>query len=290
MSERSPIILPLDAFAERVSVEALPVIEAATVPILRFDSEKPRIDRTAVFIHIEDEHFLLTCAHHLERRLNESVPLAVSLGYCEEPFVLLKDEVFYGTESNARDVTAIRLAPETIKRLLDASRVPVEVADVLRGEPRPGLFLIFGHPQEWFSFGPGELTHPALPYLATIVRPSDDLVARLESDEEYGMPFRSELHGLFTMSSQGIRVRDRVSVPLPTYKGMKGISGCGIWRLCDDNYEAMRNWNVAQCRLAAIEHRYDESNKFVHASWIGLALSRIVDDFPHLAPAILGSK
>jgi len=290
MVESSLIILPLNDFAERVSIEALPVIEAATLPMLRFDCDRPQIDRTTVFIRIEDEHFLLTCAHKLEKRLKDNVPLAISLGYCEEPFVLLKDEVFYGTESNSRDVAAVRLVAETVERLIAASKVPVEVADVLRGEPRPGLFLIFGHPQEWFSFGPGELKHPALPFLANIVRPSDDLIADLESDEAYGMPFRPELHGLFTMSSQGIRVRDRVSVPLPGYQGMKGLSGCGIWRLCDEKFDAMQNWNVARCKLAAIEHRYDASNKFVHASWIGVALGRIVDEFPHLAPAILAAR
>jgi len=290
MSNGSSIILPLGDFSDRVAFEALPVIEAASLPILSFSGDRPKLDRSTVFLRIEDECFLLTCAHELEKRLKNSVPLAISLGYCEEPFLLLKDEIFYGTESNARDVAAIHLAPATVQRLMAASKTPIEVADVLRGQPRPGLFLIFGYPQEWFSFGPGELNHSALPYLANFFPPSNSLIADLESDKKYGMPFRPELHGLFTMSSQGIRTRDGVSVPLPNYNGMKGLSGCGIWRLCDDNFDAMQNWNVAQCKLAAIEHRYDASNKFVHASWIGVALGRIVDEFPHLGPAILAHR
>lgn len=289
MQEDNTVVSPLSDFAKRVKNEALPILELATFPILRFPTESPKLDRTGTFIRIGDAHFILTCSHGLESRVEKSVPLAVLIGLCEEPFVPLHDSTFLGTETDVRDVAAIRLPQTTADALYAAGRLPVGTQDINRGDPvKPGIFLIFGYPQDWFNIGPGVLRHFPITYLADMYTPDAALIAELAEDREYGMPYLPDFHGMFRMKSQGIRMTDGKRVPLPDFKGMQGISGCGIWRLCDASYEAMLAWNPTHCKLAAIEHRYDAGNGFVHATWIGVALRRITDEFPSLERDIIG--
>jgi hypothetical protein len=279
----------LQGFLSRLKVEALPVIERATVLLLKFPKDKPVPDRSGVLLRIAQEHFIFSCSHNLQKLLAKNVPLCIALPGAETPFVHLIDATFHGTETDHRDIVAIHLSRRAAAELLAAGRVPIEMADISRGDPvQPGLFLLFGYPQEWFDVEPGKLAHPPLIFLAGLYEPGAALIADLACDVRYGMAYNPDFHGLFTMTGNARRTSDWHEIPLLDYNGMKGISGCGVWRLCDATPEAITKWTVDQCKLVAIEHRYDPSNGFVHATWIGIALHRIVADFPHLESAILG--
>lgn len=150
----------------------------------------------------------------------------------------------------------------------------------------PGLYLIFGYPQEWFNTVPGPIVCHPLIYLANQYSPNPELLAELAADEGYGMTYDPALHGLFGLNRKTQRTTDWQSVTLPDFKGMQGISGCGIWRICDTSPDAIEEWTPDQCKLVAIQHRYDQGNAFVHATWISFVCQRIVADYPALTPLI----
>ena len=71
---------------------------------------------------------------------------------------------------------------------------------------------------------------------------------------------------------------------LPGYEGIKGVSGCGIWRITGfrDSIDA---WKPTQCKLVAIQHRYYEKPGYLHTTWVQYCISRLLDDHKELRPA-----
>jgi len=72
--------------------------------------------------------------------------------------------------------------------------------------------------------------------------------------------------------------------PLPGYQGIKGVSGCGIWRVIGLQGSIDR-WKPDHCKLVAIQHRYYEKPGYLHTTWIQHAIRRVFDDYPDLRSA-----
>jgi hypothetical protein len=275
----------LQEFLDRVRQTAVPFIERATVLLVRFNGDTLKADRSGVFMRVGDDHFVITCSHSLKETIKKEIPLLMALPEGETPFVPLTDADFHGTETDSRDIGIVRLSREGVGQVL--GRTPIELDNIAIGQSkRSGVFLLLGYPNEWFEVYANSLHHPPVAFLTAVYEPDAALIAELAADAKYGMPYDPNLHVMFTMTTTARRVSDWLELRLPDYLGMKGISGCGIWRLCDATPEAMRDWTPNQCKLVAIEHRYDAGNGFVHATWTDVALHRIATDYPAVANAL----
>lgn len=275
----------LQGFLDRVRETAIPFIERASVLLVRFNGDRFTPDRSGVLVRVNGDLFVITCSHSLNETIAKEIPLIMALPEAETPFIPLIDADFHGTETASRDIGIVRLSPEGVSQIV--GRTPIELNNIAIGQSnRSGVFLLLGYPNEWFEVYADRLHHPPVAFLTAVYEPSAELIAELAADANYGMPYDPKLHVMFTMTTTARRVSDWLELRLPDYQGMKGISGCGVWRLCDATPEAMRDWTPDQCQLVAIEHRYDAGNGFVHATWVDVALHRMATDYPAVEAAL----
>jgi len=265
-------------FLERVAKEALPRIIGATVPFYAIQNDQVKRDRSGVLLRIGDEYFILTASHNLKAIVESQIHLYVGWDEDEKIPVRIPDAIFHTTEEDSRDVAAIKLSKEAAKRILTTKRA-ISMRDI-RVEPErsPGMFFICGFPQAWTSVSSEEIVSKPLPFITRFFRG--------ETSPNASIKYDPVIHALFDFNRNAIGADKLENVVLPSFQGIRGISGCGVWRVVDWDADSVDSWNADDCKLVAIQHRYFEREKYVHTTWIKFALSRIADDYPEMQAAM----
>ncbi|QEG35240.1 hypothetical protein [Bythopirellula goksoeyrii] len=259
----------------QVKKAILPEILDATLLIVRVEGEqepKFKVDRSGVFFRIAREYFILTAAHKIDQRIKTNTPLCVAVE--GDPHVVeLIGSDFHGTESHGRDIAIIRLTQEKAEQIC-ISKVPLTLSKIDRC-PREcnNFFLTAGYPQEWFSHGDYGFNLVPVSFFG---RPFEG-----DPSPFVGHEYNSSIHGAFEFDANPIRSSDSLTVFLPDFNGMKGISGCGIWRIYHN--PAATGEFPNSYSLSAIEHRYDRSNKYVLGTWIEIVMQRLLGEYPSLS-------
>jgi hypothetical protein len=188
------------------------------------------------------------------------------------------------TDETTLDVAAIKLLGPTADKLLKR-HTPITLSDVAKDcREADGLFLIVGFPkagmqfreQKWNDPHPHEIETESLKFVCK------------RSTEGWKNPafnYSPTLHILVGMSTQAISATSGQPEELPGYEGMQGISGCGIWRVADRrSKKSLDHIGLEDCKLVAIEHRYDEKNSLVAGTWIDIGLKNLEESFPETKP------
>jgi hypothetical protein len=270
---------------QRILDEAVPIFDCATVALYRIQDERFALNNTGVLLRIADDVFILTASHHLRKKVHNSVPLYVSWNDRTDLPIPLHDALFHTTEFDSRwrerdvvrDVTAIKLSDFAAKEILNAGRTPLCLRDISMNQDRsPAVFLMFGFPQAWFR------VEKSGPKCLPLVYPC----AIYQGDHWAGskIGYDPKVHLLLDFTRDAIDPIDRQPKTLPDYRGIQGVSGCGIWRVIDLNTPIDR-WKPGKCKLVAIQHRYYEEPGYLLTTWIQYAIDRIFDDYPELKSA-----
>lgn len=262
---------------EKVRDKVLPRIVNATVPFYAVQNDEVVRDRSGVLLRVADEHFILTASHYLKEIVNANIYLYVGWDKNEEVPIPIHEAQFYTTEVNSRDVAVIRLTTE-VGWTLSETYSPISLHEIKPEQDRSrGLFLVVGYPQAWLRVLPGKLESDPLPFLTRFYEGSPRPTADVTYDPA--------IHALFGFTREALQGSELTVVQLPEFKGIQGISGCGIWRVCDFD-KSFDNWRPEQCKLVAIQHRYFEKEGYVQGTWIRFAMEKLIADYPQVAKAI----
>jgi hypothetical protein len=262
-------------FSRRLEKEVVSKIVQATVPFYGVQDSLVVRDRSGIFLQIGAKYFILTAAHDLPEILENRIPLYVGRSQIDGIPCPIHDASFHVAVDEERvDVAVIRLSDEAAPHVL-SSYTPIHLPDIARKRStEPGLFLVSGYPQAWFDIRNTEAPSMALSFLAMSF-----------STPQILSWFDPKLHVMVNFNRQAIRASDRSEILLPPKDGIKGMSGCGIWRVADCTPEGLQSWRPEQCKLVAIEHTYHESQSWMCGTWIGEAMQILLRQFPELQPA-----
>jgi hypothetical protein len=271
-------------FFHRVNDEAVPTFDRATVAFYGVQNEKIVKDRTGVLLRIADTMFILTASHDLREIVQNNIPLYVGWNERTELPIPLHDSRFLTTEYESqlgerdvvRDVAAIKLGESAAKEILAGGRIPISLCDIDTNQDHsPALFVMFGFPQAWFRVDQNGPKCSPLIYLTGIYAGEHWSDAQVEYDPK--------VHLLLDFKQDALAANGQTQT-LPGYEGIKGVSGCGIWRVTG-LHGSFDNWRPDQCKLVAIQHRYYEKPGYLHTTWIRYGINRIFDDYPELRSA-----
>lgn len=271
-------------FIRRVHDEAVPTFERATVAFYGVQNGRIVKDRTGVLLRIADAMFILTASHDLREIVQQNIPLCISWNERTEMPIPLHDSRFHTTEYESqfgerdvvRDVAAIKLGESAANEILAGGRTPISLCDINMDQDRsPALFFIFGFPQAWFQV---EQTGPKCSPLIYATGIYDG-----EHSSTASVGYDPKVHLLLNFKREALAANGQMHM-LPGYEGIKGVSGCGIWRITGfrDSIDA---WKPTQCKLVAIQHRYYEKPGYLHTTWVQYCISRLLDDHKELRPA-----
>lgn len=276
--DNQPLSPFVSDFLERVKKEIVPTIVDATVPFYAVQNDRIVRDRSGVLLRVGDEHFILTASHDLKAIVENDIYLYV--GWSEEDLVPVPtiDAVFHTTEEESRDVAVIKLSSESSRRITSSSK-PISLRNVARKCPdEQAFYLVSGYPLEWLTVLPDSIESTPLNYLCRLYNGDTLPVDTFQYDPQ--------LHLLLELSRGGKTVNSAQDIPIPAKAGIKGISGCGVWRIVGYSPEAMRDWQPEQVSLVGIEHRYWERQGAVAATRIQYVLAFLAGGFPDVVPAM----
>lgn len=275
MDEVSPLV---NDFFRSVGEKVLPWIVEATLPFYAVQNDQIVRDRSGVFLRIGDDHFILTAAHDLKAIVENNIHLYVGWSEDEAVPVPIHDAVFHTSEEQSRDVAVIKLSHECAKHVASSSR-PISLSQIAQQWPGDdGFFLVTGYPQEWLAVFPDRIESTPLNYLCRPYQGED-----LPTDQ---FEFDPSLHFHLALPQRAISIQSYEESLLPSKKGIKGISGCGVWWIAGYSPAALKSWNPADVRLIGIEHRYWETQGAIAATKIEFMRNFLAGGFPNVVPAM----
>jgi hypothetical protein len=243
-------------------------------------------DRSGVFIKIGSTHFILTAAHGLREYVENNIFLSMS--WDDEincPIPITHDKIAY-TDEDSLDVAAIKLLDETAESLL-RRHTPITQYDLASNcRTRDGIFLICGYARAGTIFTPQKYDQPDPPEITT--HPFSYLSSRRYAEwNHHGLKFDPQCHIVLLMSKDAIVGESWEATQLPRFEDIQGISGCGVWLIADAAVrKPLNSITTDDCKLIAIEHRYDENGKRVAGTWIDIAMENIKKAFPETKAAL----
>lgn len=261
---------------ERVRDRVLPRIIHATIPFYAIQNDNIVRDRSGVLLRVADEYFILTASHDLQKIIKAKIYLYVGWDKDEQIPIPIHEACFHTTEDDCRDVAVIRLTTE-VGHKLSETYSPISLHDIRPERDRTrGLFIVVGYPQAWLRVFPNRIESEPLPFISRLYEGSLRPTAEIS--------YNPDIHALFEFTRDAIQGSEFMKMQLPEFKGIQGISGCGVWRICDLG-ASVEEVKPEKCRLVAIQHRYFEKEGYVHGTWIRFAIERLFAEYPHVASA-----
>lgn len=233
----------------------------SVLPVYGIQGGKPVQDRTGVLLAIADQGFLVTAAHGLKQISDAGIPLYVTSPRRGQGGIQLIGKL-HATEENTLDIAIVELNAETKDILEDAGARFLRVTDVdNRPVASPALYLVRGYPLDCNA---DPMTY------STVLYQGD-----APTESEY--PFDPSIH-LLLDHSQYLHGRGGQEFRSPKIKGM---SGCGIWRLTNKPPSELGNWTPDERRLVAIQTKC-KYGSFMKGTWVKHVFGLIFDRCPEL--------
>ncbi len=224
---------------------------------------------SGVLLRIADASFLLSAAHVLAEV--EKALLLIGPMVTDSRLIPSPTSVQVTNDREALDVGYARLSPEVVTELEQHGKKFVRLSEFALGdEPARGLYGVIGYPASqnrpnyqtrlidtvYFYYGSHlTTTDSATPGASIVVACTQPTLSTARGDEH--MP------------------------------ELKGISGCGMWRLyCDrDRLDRLGAWDTSWIRLAGIEHTV-QKRKWIKGTVIQRVIEHLRHDHADLRPSI----
>jgi hypothetical protein len=273
-SDETPPLLA--EYRRKLEEECIPLVERFTVPLYGLQNGQVVHDRTGVLYEIAGVSFVLTAAHDLQEIIGQQIPLFIPPFVDDADPLPLTDAAFFATEAEGgRDVAAIQLSDRAAEALRPAKEFfrhdKIAIAD-----DGLGLYLFFGYPMAWTGKGPsGAITSHPLVYATR----------QHQGGKPAHASFDPRVHISLLFDQRAIDMTTDASCDLP---GIKGVSGCGIWRIADWDATSLDRGPLKNLRLVALQHlwmRYGEQ-PYVQGTWIKFAVDLVAYYRPDLRKAM----
>ena len=258
----------------RVQAELLPTLRKASVPIYGWQGRQI-LDRTSVFVRIQDEHFLLTAAHGQLNEKAARIPLAIGWDDESESRILLEHFTIHkSSDEGTLDVAVIEL-PSNIAARLSKQYGPVLLREI---EPTPtrrdGVFLLFGYPEH--SADADRFVEPL-----AVAFFSERYTGELDPINPQ-IQFNPRAHLAIEIKRNAVHLENGEPIRL---QKMQGVSGCGIWRVADSLESFVEHFQPAKVKLVAIQNVWHAGMGYGVGTWVYYAMEILFRSHPHLAPA-----
>ncbi len=274
-SQESALPTPAETALARLQSELAPRLRRASVPIYGWWKGRQVLDRTSVFVRIQNEHFLLTAAHGQLNEKAAQLPLAIGWDEDTASRILLHDFAIHkSSNEQSLDVAVIDLPSDVSTRLCKHYQ-PILLCDIdQRLSKRPGIFILFGYPEQWANAE--RSVDPTSVFLMTerYAGEFDPINPEIRFEPRAHIPLQ------FSRDSVNLQTGGPLSLP-----NMSGISGCGIWRVADDLDAFINSFQPQDIKLVAIQNVWHGGMGYAVGTWAYYAVEILFQSHPRLRQA-----
>jgi len=258
-------------FCSKLESAVIPEIQRVTIPVYGIQDGEIKVSRTGVLYRIAGYHFILTASHDLRGTVEAGIPLYVLPNEDDPkgPILSLREADFHPSEEDGRDVAAIRLTDEVAAQVIPYKSFIQNDRIAPFGRPANSFYYFLGFPQQFVGKALSGALH---------TNPIGVFCSEYTGDISSGICYLPEVHAVLEFESQGICFRNGAELEPPD---IHGISGCGIWRVCEFTREGMERCRPEDLRLVALEHGWVRG-KYVLATRIEYALQFVAARYPEL--------
>jgi len=271
----------ISSFLQRVSNELIEKIRKATIPIYAIQNDRVVRDRSGVLLKVGDDCYILTASHDLREIVQNNIYLYAGWSQIDLiPVPIANDKILYHTsDRDVYDIAAIKLTRDVAADIMSSSK-PVTLLDVADNCPDEShaLYLVCGYPRAWLKVLPNCIESPPLHYLCRSYH-GDPLAWT-------NLAYDPRVHLLLNFTQDAIHIQSQKHIVLPDTEGIKGISGCGVWRIIGDFPRQWRDWKIDDVKLVGIEHTYWESKGVAAATRIQFMNQFLADSYPEVIAAM----
>jgi hypothetical protein len=239
-----------------------------TLPIHVVHGEgHPSAYGSGVLLRVADVSFLLSCAHVLKTAKEDDTRLLIPSGD-GTPLAVLGGVDYRWTEDKRIDL-GFAVLPNEVVALIPPGKSFLRVSDLdLDPTERVGVYNITGYPIETTDKKKSNIDSRPLSF-TTYLHPS-----RLD-DHLDGITIALRFEANATGDLDG---------ELARMPHLKGMSGCGIWRLADMDRSDAESWSPDHVKLVGIEHGFVRGA--IKGSYVAPLIDMIRAEFPALRDSI----
>jgi hypothetical protein len=161
-----------------------------------------------------------------------------------------------------------------VEKLLETKEFLTHSDVTLNDDRENSCYVVFGYPTEW-SVIPTENSLLSIPLVFVTRRYKGEL----HPDAFYD----PRVHIVLELNQSAISVADGSLQRLPS---LRGVSGCGIWRVCEWSRKGFEHWRPEQVSLVAIQHRFFRKRKYIQGTWVAYVLALIKEKYPDVSAAM----
>lgn len=247
----------------------------SSVAILIERGASLHVHGTGTLVRIEEESFLVTARHVIERATGQNLLIT---GSNSEIVPLVGEAILSDVEQF--DVAAIPLTSSVTDRLQDATFLRLDHM-LFEMKQMVGLYAIFGFPEIMAFYEKGSLTITRFHLVTPLF---DGEAGGLENHHpKYHLLLGAKLEEVKSIDGKPMTFRYREGVSAQFPKELTGISGCSVWKIAETPAD-LRRKDSEGARLVAVETGvYKECIKATR--WKAVT-SMIGEAMPALRPVI----
>jgi hypothetical protein len=272
---------PIRAFINRITDEATPIVAASTVALYGVQNDEPVQNGSGVLLRIADAGLLISAAHVLDYATIHKFPHLIGTTGGADLIPLERVEVLASgmpasgdRDDDPFDIGVVRLQPEVVERLEQHKRfLRLHQIDPLVGQDRGNYYFVYGFP---FALAKNDPER----HIARVTSLRYGTVAHHDARVDVS-GFDPDRDLVLSQPPNGNIDSEGNAVELPR---LKGISGCGLWRLSRPEVQPQR-WTTDSVQLVGIEHTVLR-NQYIRGTRIAIVNRLIWDSYPDLRPAM----
>jgi len=235
---------------------------------------------TGTLLRIADDAFIVTAAHVVSLVKDNNLVLCTGVG---NSFVQVygnwctpSDDVF--------DIAVLRLSKDLADKLENVPCIRLQDID-FSPDISKGVFCILGYPGKLASISTQHqpvLNIKPFQYITTAFTGKPPFLERY--NEKYHLLFMAEEGGT-DYEGNIVNLSDRDGIPLEIPKDLKGISGCSIWKLGNQD-EPVTTWRQNKVKIVAVQNAVYSDSKLIKATRWSAVSTLIYEAYPDIRPAM----
>jgi hypothetical protein len=244
---------------------------------------------SGILFRVAEDSFVVTAGHVVKESHKHAKTLGISSGtgfFVAVPGQwICSSDGQYGTYEDPFDIAIYKLPQDAVAKMGNKTFLHFDDIDFDSQSPT-AVYTLFGFPGIWSRRSSSESDNLQLkPFQFTTFAYDRKTETLPEYQERFHLLLDAQLRYSSILDGSPAQFQDLTGKDVTFPRGLRGISGCSVWRIGDLNV-AIENWGQERSRIVAVQTGVYNSAQVIKATrWVAVS-TLLHEAFPELRPAM----